>query len=79
MELRPGLQTMRFWNYLIHLSQVGRLKKRPSLGKKRGPVLQKNEKKGVPENRQKSFQKTFQSGPQNGTIWGSFRDPFQSN
>ena len=38
MELRPGLQKVRFWYYLVHFSQVGRLKKRPSLGSFLGQV-----------------------------------------
>ena len=46
MELRPGLQKVRFCCYLLHLSQVGRVQKRPSLGTVLGTRLVKNTKKG---------------------------------
>ena len=39
----------------------------------------KHIKSGFQNITKNQFKKTFQSGPQNGTIWGSFRDPFQSN
>ena len=39
----------------------------------------KHEKRGFQKITKNQFKKTFQSGPQNETIWGSFRDPLQSN
>ena len=52
-----GMQKVRFCCYLLHLSQVGRLKKRPSLGTILGTGFAKKWKKGFSENRQKSVQK----------------------
>ena len=57
MELRPGFQKVRFCCYLLHLSSVGRLKKRPSLGTILGTGFTKKRKKRVPENHQKTIQK----------------------
>ena len=78
-ELRPGFQKVRFCYYLLHLSQAGRLKKRPSLGTILVSGFVKKRKKGVPKIIKNQVKKTLQSAPQNGTIWGSFRDPLQSN
>ena len=42
-------------------------------------VCKKNEKRGFQKIIKNHVKKTLQSGPQNRTIWGSFRDPLQSN
>ena len=44
-DLHPGSQKIRFCYYLLHLGQVGRLKKRPSLGIILGQGLGKHTKK----------------------------------
>ena len=84
MVFKRGFYSRRenhwFCSYLLHLSSVGRLKKRPSLGTILGTGFTKKRiKSGFQEITKNQFKKTLQSGPQNGTIWGSFRDPLQSN
>ena len=49
MELRPGLQKVRFCCYLLHLSQVQRLKKEPRFGPMVGTCFVKKTKNGAPE------------------------------
>ena len=46
MDLHPGSQKVRFCYYLLHLSQVVRLKKRPSLGTILGTGFAKKTKNG---------------------------------
>ena len=46
MEPRPGLQKVRFCNYLLHLSKVQRLQKGPCFGPILGTSFVKKAKKG---------------------------------
>ena len=78
-ELRPGFQKVRFCCYLLHLSQVGRLKKRPSLGTILGTGFVKNTKKGGSRESPKiSSKKHSKVDPKMGPFGGYFETRFKA-
>ena len=68
MDPHPGVQKVRFCNYLLHLSEVQRLKKGPRFGSILGPVLpkKKKEKRGFRKSPKDQSQKTLEMGPKPG-------------
>ena len=79
MELRPGLQTVRFCYYLLHFSQVGRLEKRPSLGQFLGHVLGKTRKNGGSKKSSKNIaNKNTKMDTNMGPFGGHFETHFKA-